>query len=104
MILSVVLTTKEVGIWGAVGGATALTVTQVLPAAVAAARTGTGWTLTPWRIAGVLTVIAIFVVLGGVAALIFRNDDTRIQDAIAFGMAWEALLGGVIKTGKAGFG
>ena len=49
----------------------------------------------------VVVVVAIFVALGAVAALIFPNDETRIDDAISFGIAWEALLGGVIKTGRA---
>jgi hypothetical protein len=98
------LSNREVALWGALGGAIALTVTQILPAAVAAAKTGAGWQITPWRVAGVLVVIIVFVALGGAAALLFQKDTTKVPDAIAFGMAWEALIGGVIKTGKAGFG
>lgn len=99
-VLAALLSTKEVALWGAVGGAVALTVTQVLPAAISVIKSGTGPKLTPWRLVGVIVVVAIFVGIGAVAALIFRKDETRIADAIAFGMAWEALIGGVMKTGK----
>ena len=98
------LSHKDVALWGALGGAIALTVTQILPAAASAAKTGTGWQLTAWRVAAVIVVIIGFVALGGAAALVFQKDTTEARDAIAFGMAWQALLGGVIKTGKAGFG
>jgi hypothetical protein len=101
VIAAAELSHREVALWGALGGAIALTVTQILPAAVTAAKTGAGWQLTRWRVAGVLVVIIAFVALGGAAALVFQKDTTEARDAIAFGMAWQALLGGVIKTGKA---
>jgi hypothetical protein len=48
----------------------------------------------------VAVVVLIFAAAGGVAALAM-GDATKAGNAIVYGMAWEAILGGIFKTGKA---
>jgi hypothetical protein len=48
----------------------------------------------------VIVVVVIFGCAGGGAALLM-GDVTAAKTALLYGMAWEALLGGAIKTGKA---
>jgi hypothetical protein len=94
------LPTLDVFSLGAAGGLLALAITQVLPAAVGVVKTGRGPTVTGWRIAAGILVVAIFASAGGGAALIM-GDVTAAKTALLYGMAWEALLGGAIQTGKA---
>ncbi len=86
--------------WGAVGGFVALTVTQGLPIAVSAVRTGTGPKLTRWRVVGAVIIVLVFILAGGVAAAIM-DDATKGSQALVYGMAWEAILGGALRTGAA---
>jgi hypothetical protein len=77
-----------------------LALALVLPAAIALAKGGTPPTITLWRIIGAAIVVAIYLTGGGVAAFLI-GDASRAKDAFAYGMAWEAILGGVVLTGKA---
>lgn len=90
-------------LWGCVGGFAALAVTQLLPLGIAAAKSGQGWTLTPWRIAGVLVVFAIFVAIGGIVA-IAMGDAVKPGQAIFYGIGSQAIVAGAFKAGKAATG
>ena len=85
---------------GALGGLLALAITQVLPAAVAVAKSGLGYTLTAWRVVAVAIVVAIFAGAGGGAAILM-GGVTQTKTGLLYGIAWEAILGGAIKTGAA---
>jgi hypothetical protein len=86
--------------WGAVGALLALAITQVLPAAISLAGGGQGPKITPWRAFGAIVVVLIFAAGGGVAALLI-GDVTAAKQAVAYGLAWQSILGGAIKTGRA---
>lgn len=91
----------ELFAYGCIGGALTLAITQMLPAAITAAKSGHGPSVTWWRISGVIVVVAVFVVAGGVAGILVAGDA---KSGIAAGMGWQALLAGAIKTGKAAAG
>lgn len=86
--------------WGCVGGLAALLVSQVLPVAIIAAKTGRGWTITVWRVVGVIIVFAIYIGIGGVVA-IAMGDATKAGQAIVYGIGSQAIFAGIVKTGKA---
>lgn len=87
-------------VWGCVGGFAALLVTQILPLAILAAKSGEGWEVTAWRVAGVLVVFVVFVAIGGVAALAI-GDATKAGQAIVYGIGSQAFVAGLFKSGKA---
>jgi hypothetical protein len=82
------------------GGLLALLITQILPAAVAVFKAGIGPSLTAWRVAAAVVIVGSFGAAGGGAALLM-GDVTKAKQAILYGIAWQAILGGAIKTGKA---
>jgi hypothetical protein len=86
--------------WGCLGGLAALAVSQVLPLAIEVAKSGAGWTLTRWRVAAAIVVVLVFVLIGGVAALMAGNATSAGQ-AIIFGIGSQATVAGVFKTSKA---
>lgn len=84
--------------WGAVGAVVALLVVQVLPWAIALAQGGRlPSPVTAWRVFGVIVVLVIFALAGGLVALLFSDETTGAKEAIAFGLGWQGLLGGVIQ-------
>lgn len=100
MIVGAGLSNLEVFVLGAAGGLLALAIAQVLPAAVAVIKSGKGPIVNAWRVMSVLIVVSIFACAGGAAA-IMMGDVTQAKTALLYGIAWEAILGGAIKTGKA---
>ena len=95
------LSSLEIFWWGVLGGLVALLVTQILPAAFVLMKSETGPRITFWRVLGALIIFAGCGAAGGAAALIIGKDDMVIKDALVYGMAWEAILGGAVKTGRA---
>lgn len=73
----------------------ALLATQVLPWGYALAR---GRTFRPtWpRTLGTLTVLMVFVVCGGAAAFLV-GGATIPKHAIAYGLAWQSIFGGLLQ-------
>jgi len=80
--------------YGAVGAVLALAVVQVLPYAFALIR-GAELTLSPGRVVGALLVLLIFIAGGGIAAII-AGDASQAKQAIAYGLGWQATVGGFI--------
>ncbi len=70
------------------------------PALKALAR-GAELRLTFGRIVGALLVIGIFIVAGGVVALLV-GDAMRPKQAIAYGLGWQGLIGGFLQGQRAG--
>jgi hypothetical protein len=93
----------EVGLYGALGATLTLLLTLVLPAALKLAQGGTPPQLTPWVILGLVTVAAIYLASGAIGA-VYLGDPQSAKDAVSYGMASQALLAGVIKTGDAAAG
>jgi len=100
VILAGSLTNPEVFLLGALGGLLVLAITQILPTAVQGVRSGVAPDFTPWRVFCILVIGLIFLVAGGGAAVLI-GDVTEAKTALSYGMAWQAILGGVIKTGEA---
>lgn len=86
--------------WGLVGGLIGLLVTQILPAAGAIVSGGAEPRVTLWRAIAALVIVIGYSCAGGAAAIVI-GDVATIKDAIVYGMAWEAILGGAVKTGRA---
>jgi hypothetical protein len=84
---------------GAGGAVIALAITQVLPAAIALGKSGVKPHVNIWRVIGWLGVLIIYLGAGAASALVF--EAVKVKDAITYGMAWQALLGGVMKTARA---
>lgn len=74
----------------------ALAVVQVLPFAIELARGKSNWTLSVGRIIGAALVLTIFIGAGGVVALLI-GDATVAKQAIAYGLGWQATIGGFIQ-------
>ena len=100
VIATAALPDGEAFIWGVAGGLIALAITQVLPAAAQLMHGAAGPVISRWRVIGAVIVVAIFGAAGGAAAMIM-GDAKKPGNAIVYGMAWEAILGGAIKTGRA---
>ena len=88
------------GALGVVGALITLSVTLILPAAVTLSNGGTPPQLTVWRVAASAVVLIIYAAAGAVAAL-YIGDAGTAKEAVYYGMAWQALIGGVIKSGQA---
>jgi hypothetical protein len=78
----------------------ALAVVQVLPFAIELAKGKANWTFSVGRLAGAALVLAIFIVGGGVVALLI-GDATVAKQAIAYGLGWQATVGGFIQGTRA---
>lgn len=89
-----------IGLLGIVGAMVTLGVTLILPAAFRLANGGTAPQFTIGRIIGWVIILLIYAAAGAVAAL-FIGDAATKKEAVYYGMAWQALIGGVIKTGQA---
>jgi hypothetical protein len=89
-----------IGALGAFGATITLAVTLVLPAAVKLGAGGAPPQLTKGRVIGWFGVLVIYAG-AGVAAALYFGDATTEKEAVYYGMAWQALIGGVIKTGQA---
>jgi hypothetical protein len=85
------------------GAGVTFVLTLVLPAALKLAGGGNPPDVTFWRALGVGVVVLIYVGAGAAAALYVGEADTQ-KDAVYYGMAWQSILGGVIKTGQAAKG
>jgi hypothetical protein len=54
-----------------------------------------------WKVVVAAGILAIFIVAGGVAALI-AGDATKKGEALAYGLTWQASIGGAIQGVRAG--
>ncbi len=79
--------------YGAVGAVIAPAVVQILPFALELTHGNAHLQLSVGRVVGALTVLAIFVVGGGVVAILL-GDATQPKQAIAYGLGWQATIGG----------
>ena len=70
-------------------------VVHVLPWAFAVAG-GADVHVTLGRVLGALAIVAIFVVAGGVVAILL-GDATKAKQAIAYGLGWQGTIGGLIQ-------
>jgi len=95
-----VLSSSEAFWWGSLGGLIALLVTQIMPAATALVKSTNMVEITPTRVVAATVLVLGFAAAGGAAALVI-GDAEKVKDAMVYGMAWEAILGGAIKTGRA---
>ncbi|HEY2334171.1 MAG TPA: hypothetical protein VGH58_04075 [Solirubrobacterales bacterium] len=89
-----------VGVLGVVGVMITLAVTLILPAAVRLANGSAPPQVTLGRVIGWLLVLVIYAAAGAVAALYIGDAGTE-KEAVYYGMAWQAVIGGVIKSGQA---
>lgn len=89
-----------VGVLGVVGAMITLGVTFILPAAVRLANGSAAPQITLGRVMGWLLVLVIYAAAGAVAALYIGDAGTE-KEAVYYGMAWQAIIGGVIKSGQA---
>jgi hypothetical protein len=94
-----VLSDAETFAWGSVGSVVALLVVQVLPWAISLAQ-GADFHFTFPRLVGALLVLAIFIIAGGVVAMLV-GDANEAKQAIAYGLGWQGLIGGFIQGTRA---
>lgn len=81
--------------YGAVGAVVALLVVHVLPWALALAG-GADVNISVGRIIGVVLVLGVFIVGGGIVAILV-GDATEPKQAIAYGLGWQGTIGGLIQ-------
>ena len=93
---AVPLAQHEIFLWGVTGAFMALVAVQGLPLAEALLRGELAWRPTPGRLLGLTGFVAFFLGLGGAVALLL-GDATEPKHAIAYGLGWQAILGGYIK-------
>lgn len=93
----------EIGLYGALGATLTLLLTLVLPAALKLARGGPPPDLTIWVVLGLVTVAGIYLASGAIGALYLGEPQTA-KDAVSYGIASQALLAGLAKTGDAAAG
>lgn len=87
--------------WGALGAVLALLVVQVLPFLFEALHKNAAPDIALWKVGIAAGILVIFVLGGGVAALI-PGDASKKGEALAYGLAWQASLGGAIQGVRAG--
>jgi hypothetical protein len=85
--------------YGSLGAVVALLVVQVLPWAIGLAK-GADFQITPLRILGAIVVFLIFVLAGGVVAMLV-GDAQHPKQAIAYGLGWQGLIGGFLQGSRA---
>ncbi len=68
---------------------------QVLPWGLALAR-GAHLELSLHQAIGAAVVLAVFIVAGGVVAILV-GDAIRPKQAIAYGLGWQGLIGGFLR-------
>ena len=95
------LSDGDLFLYGAIGAVVALFVVQVLPFMFEALRRPTAPDVAWWKVPVALIIVGIFLAGGGVAALI-AGDATNKGQAIAYGLAWQASIGGAIQGVRAG--
>lgn len=84
--------------YGSLGAVVALLVVQVLPWAVRLAK-GADFQITLPRVLGAGLVFLIFVVAGGVVAMLV-GDAEHPKQAIAYGLGWQGLIGGFLQSAR----
>ena len=72
---------------------------QVLPWGLALARGEQHLELNVHRAVGVMVVLGVFIVGGGVVAILV-GDAVRPKQAIAYGVGWQGLFGGFLRSTK----
>lgn len=56
--------------------------------------------ITPARVIGAVLVLTVFVVAGGVVAILV-GDAAKPKQAIAYGLGWQGLIGGFLQGQRA---
>jgi hypothetical protein len=85
--------------YGALGAIASLMIVQVLPWALAVTK-GADVHITWLRCGGALPVICIFALAGGLVAYLV-GDATAARQAVAYGLAWQGLVGGFLQGARA---
>lgn len=92
---AVSLTALQTFLWGCVGGGAAYLLVFALPELRKLWNVGPPFP-TAGRIVVAILLATVYVMLGGVAAVIV-GDAVEVKHAIAYGLGFEALLGGVLR-------
>jgi hypothetical protein len=88
--------------FGAFGAVVVLLVVRLLPVATELARGAPAPNVTGPRVLGSVLLFAIFAVGGGVAAVLV-GEAIEPKHAIAYGLGWQGILGGVIQEARSSY-
>ena len=93
------LSGQAVFAYGGLGALIALGIVFAFPTAILMVKDQFPFTITTVRVIGVLFVLGFCFVMGGLSASV--GDATAWKEALAYGSAWESVLGGGALTVRA---